>query len=143
VIDVGGSLQLGPFGIRFVPLAHSIAEANALLIDTPYGKVFHTGDWKLDDAPQIGRPTSDDAMKAIGNEGILALVCDSTNVFNAEPSGSEATVRGGLEEVVAAAKGRVVVTTFASNAARLHTIGRVARATGRQLCVAGRSLTAS
>jgi ribonuclease J len=129
VIDVGGSLQLGPFGIRFVPLAHSIAEANALLIDTPYGKVFHTGDWKLDDAPQIGRPTSDDAMKAIGNEGILALVCDSTNVFNAEPSGSEATVRGGLEEVVAAAKGRVVVTTFASNAARLHTIGRVARAT--------------
>jgi len=140
VIDIGGSFRLGPFGIRFVPLAHSIAEANALLIDTPYGKVFHTGDWKLDDAPQIGRPTSDDAMKAIGNEGILALVCDSTNVFNAEPSGSEATVRGGLEEVVAAAKGRVVVTTFASNAARLHTIGRVARATGRQLCVAGRSL---
>jgi ribonuclease J len=140
VIDVGGSVQLGPFGIRFVPLAHSIAEANALLIDTPHGKVFHTGDWKLDDAPQIGRPTSDDAMKAIGDEGILALVCDSTNVFNAEPSGSEASVRGGLEEVVAAAKGRVVVTTFASNAARLHTLGRVARATNRQLCVAGRSL---
>ena len=140
VIDVGGSLQLGPFGLRFVPLAHSIAEANALLIDTPHGKIFHTGDWKLDDAPQIGRTTSDDAMKAIGNEGVLALVCDSTNVFNAEPSGSEATVRGGLEEVVAAAKGRVVITTFASNAARLHTIGRVARATGRQLCVADRSL---
>jgi ribonuclease J len=140
VIDVGGNIQLGPFGIRYVPLAHSIAEAHALLIDTPYGKVFHTGDWKLDNAPQIGRPTSDDAMKAIGDEGVLALVCDSTNVFNNEPSGSEATVRGGLEEVVAAAKGRVVVTTFASNAARLHTIGRVARATNRQLCVAGRSL---
>jgi ribonuclease J len=72
VIDVGGSLQLGPFGIRFVPLAHSIAEANALLIDTPYGKVFHTGDWKLDDAPQIGRPTSDDAMKAIGTRASRA-----------------------------------------------------------------------
>jgi ribonuclease J len=140
VIDLGGSFQLGPFGVRFVPLAHSIAEANALLIDTPYGKVFHSGDWKLDNAPQIGVPTSDDAMKAIGDEGILALVCDSTNVFNPEPSGSEATVRGGLEEVVAAAKGRVVITTFASNAARLHTIGRVARATNRKLCVAGRSL---
>ena len=140
VIDIGGSFQLGPFGLRFVPLAHSIAEANALLIDTPHGSVFHTGDWKLDAAPQIGAPTSDDAMRAIGDQGILALVCDSTNVFNPEPSGSEATVRGGLEDVVAAAKGRVVVTTFASNAARLHTLGRVARATNRQLCVAGRSL---
>jgi ribonuclease J len=140
VVDVGGSAQIGPFGLRFVPLAHSIAEANALLIDTPYGKVFHTGDWKIDAAPQVGRPTSDEALKSIGDQGILAMVCDSTNVFNAEPSGSEATVRGGLEEVVASAKGRVVVTTFASNAARLHTLGRVARATGRQLCVAGRSL---
>ena len=140
VVDVGGDFQLGPFGVRYVPLAHSIAEAHALVIDTPYGKVFHTGDWKLDHAPQIGAPTSDDMLKAIGDEGILAMVCDSTNVFNLEPSGSEATVRGGLEEVVAAAKGRVVVTTFASNAARLHTLGRVARATNRQLCVAGRSL---
>ncbi|HEV2080016.1 MAG TPA: ribonuclease J [Allosphingosinicella sp.] len=140
VIDIGGSFNLGPFGIRYVPLAHSIAEANALLIETPYGKVFHSGDWKLDAAPQIGQPTSDEAMRAIGDSGILALVCDSTNVFNSEPSGSEATVRGGLEEVVAAAKGRVVVTTFASNAARLHTLGRVARATNRRLCVAGRSL---
>jgi ribonuclease J len=140
VIDVGGSFSLGPFGVRYVPLAHSIAEAHALLIETPYGKVFHSGDWKLDAAPQIGQPTSDDAMRAIGDSGVLALVCDSTNVFNPEPSGSEATVRGGLEEVVAAAKGRVVVTTFASNAARLHTLGRVARATNRRLCVAGRSL---
>jgi ribonuclease J len=139
-IDVGGSFQLGPFGIRYVPLAHSIAEAHALAIDTPYGKVFHTGDWKLDNAPQIGFPTDDEALKAIGDQGILAMICDSTNVFNPEPSGSEATVRGGMEDVVAAAKGRVVVTTFASNVARLHTIGRVARATNRQLCVAGRSL---
>ena len=140
VIDQGGDFQLGPFGVRYVPLAHSIAEANALLIETPYGKVFHTGDWKLDNAPQIGRPTSDEAMRAIGDSGVLALVCDSTNVFNSEPSGSEATVRGGLEEVVAAAKGRVVVTTFASNAARVQTLGQVATETGRQLCVAGRSL---
>ena len=140
IIEMEGEFRLGPFAVRYVPLAHSIAEANALLIDTPYGRVFHTGDWKLDAAPQIGRPTSDDAMKAIGDEGVLALVCDSTNVFNPEPSGSEATVRGGLEDVVAAAKGRVVVTTFASNAARLHTLGRVARATNRRLCIAGRSL---
>jgi ribonuclease J len=139
-IDLGGDFQLGPFGIRYIPLAHSIPEANGLLIDTPHGRVFHTGDWKLDAAPQIGTPTSDEAMAAIGDEGVLALVCDSTNVFNAQPAGSEATVRGGLEEVVAAAKGRVVVTTFASNAARLHTLGKVARATNRKLCVAGRSL---
>ena len=139
-IEIGGSLQLGPFDIGYVPLAHSIPESNALVIDTPYGRVFHTGDWKLDNAPQIGHPTSDDALKAIGDEGVLAMICDSTNVFNAQPSGSEATVRGGLEDVVAAAKGRVVVTTFASNAARLHTIGEVAKATGRRVCVAGRSL---
>jgi len=139
-IALGGDFQLGPFGIRYVPLAHSIPEANALLIDTPFGKVFHSGDWKADHAPQIGTPTSDDALRAIGDEGVLALICDSTNVFNSEPSGSEATVRGGLEEVVAAAKGRVLVTTFASNAARLHTLGRVARATNRRICVAGRSL---
>jgi ribonuclease J len=139
-IELGVGMQLGPFGIRYVPLAHSIPEANGLLIDTPHGKVFHSGDWKLDAAPQLGRPSSDEELSAIGDEGILALVCDSTNVFNADPAGSEATVRGGLEECVAAAKGRVVVTTFASNAARLHTIGEVAKATGRKLCVAGRSL---
>jgi ribonuclease J len=139
-VEIGGSLQLGPFDIGYVPLAHSIPESNALVIDTPHGRVFHSGDWKLDAAPQIGHPTSDDALKAIGDEGVLALVCDSTNVFNAHPSGSEATVRGGLEDVVAAAKGRVLVTTFASNVARLHTLGAVARATKRRLCVAGRSL---
>jgi ribonuclease J len=139
-IPIGGSFSIGPFGIRYVPLAHSIPESNALVIDTPHGRIFHSGDWKLDAAPQIGRPTSDDDLRAIGDEGVLAMVCDSTNVFNAEPSGSEATVRGGLEEVVAAAKGRVVVTTFASNAARLHTLGQVARATKRRICVAGRSL---
>ncbi|MGS1018053.1 ribonuclease J [Allosphingosinicella humi] len=140
IVDFGGSVDVGPFGVRFVPLAHSIPEANALLIDTPYGRVFHTGDWKLDAAPQIGRPSTDEELKAIGDQGVLAMICDSTNVFNAEPSGSEATVRGGLEDVVSAAKNRVVVTTFASNAARLHTLGRVARVTNRKVCIAGRSL---
>ena len=139
-IGIGSTVHLGPFGIRYVPLAHSIPEANGLLIDTPFGRVFHSGDWKLDAAPQIGHTTSDEDMSAIGDEGVLALVCDSTNVFNAEPAGSEASVRGGLEEVVAAAKGRVLVTTFASNAARLKTLGHVAQDTGRKVCVAGRSL---
>jgi ribonuclease J len=139
-IEIGAGMQLGPFGIRYVPLAHSIPEANALLIDTPHGRVFHSGDWKLDDAPQLGHPTSGADLAAIGDEGILALVCDSTNVFNRQAAGSEASVREGMEKVVAAAEGRVLVTTFASNAARLHTIGEVAKATGRTLCVAGRSL---
>ncbi len=140
IIDIGGTVQLGPFGLQFVPLAHSIPEGNALLIDTPHGKVFHTGDWKLDEFPQIGNPADAAALTAVGDKGILALVCDSTNVFQEEASGSEEEVRRGLDEVVAAADGRVLVTTFASNAARLETLGKVAQDTGRRVCVAGRSL---
>jgi ribonuclease J len=132
--------DLGPFGFRYVPLAHSIPEGNALLIETPYGRIFHTGDWKLDENPQIGVPATPDELTAIGDAGVLALVCDSTNVFNPAPSGSEGSVREALIEAVSEAKGRVLVTTFASNAARLNTLGAVARATGRTLCVAGRSL---
>lgn len=140
VIENEGSLALGPFGFRYVPLAHSIPEGNALVIDTPYGRIFHTGDWKLDEAPQLGVPSTPEQLTAIGDEGVLALVCDSTNVFNPQASGSEGDVRTGLMETVAAARGRVLVTTFASNAARLQTLGEVAVATGRRLCVAGRSL---
>ncbi|NKJ41460.1 ribonuclease J [Novosphingobium sp. SG720] len=141
VIENEGSLSLGGFDIRYVPLAHSIAEGNALVIDTPYGRVFHTGDWKLDDEPRVGTPATEEELTAIGDEGVLALVCDSTNVFNPKPSGSEGAVRAGLLETIAELKGRrVVVTTFASNVARLQTLAEVAEATGRQLCVAGRSL---
>ena len=136
-----GEIELGPFTVTYIPLAHSIAEGNALLIDTPYGRVFHTGDWKLDDEPQIGTPATEDELAEIGDEGILALVCDSTNVFNPVPSGSEGAVfRGLLEEVQKHSGRRVLVTTFASNVARLKTLGSVAQQTGRQLCVAGRSL---
>lgn len=132
---------LGPFDISYVPLAHSIAEGNALVIDTPYGRVFHTGDWKLDEDPIIGEPTTEEELTEIGDEGVLALVCDSTNVFNPEASGSEGAVYQGLmDEVKRHAGKRVLVTTFASNVARLHTLGEVAKETGRQLCVAGRSL---
>ncbi|KEO91516.1 RNA-metabolising metallo-beta-lactamase [Erythrobacter longus] len=136
-----GQIDIGPFNVTYLPLAHSIAEGNALLIDTPYGRVFHTGDWKLDEDPIIGEPTTEEELRAIGDEGVLALVCDSTNVFNPNPSGSEGAVHKGLMEEVAKHKGkRVLVTTFASNVARLHTLGEVARETGRQVCVAGRSI---
>ncbi len=141
IIPMDGSLQLGDFGFRYVALAHSIPEGNALIIDTPYGRIFHTGDWKLDDGPLMGNPASAAELTAIGDSGILAMIGDSTNVFNAEASGSETDVRAGLRAVVAARKtGRVVVTTFASNAARLGTIGQVAKDTGRHLVLAGRSM---
>jgi ribonuclease J len=139
-VERGEVVELGPFRIRHVPLAHSIPEGNAVLIETPYGTVFHTGDWKLDDAPVIGVPSTEAELTRIGDAGVLALVGDSTNVFNPEASGSEAGVRAGLEQAVAAARGRVLVTTFASNAARLHTLGEVAHATGRRVVLAGRSV---
>ncbi|MBR2173192.1 ribonuclease J [Sphingopyxis sp.] len=139
-VDIDDNFQLGPFGIRLIPLAHSILEMSAVVIDTPYGRVFHTGDWKLDEEPILGAPATAAALTAVGDEGIDVLVCDSTNAFNPEASGSEGGLRKGLEQAVGAAKGRVVVTTFASNAARLATLGAVAKATGRTLCVAGRSL---
>jgi len=141
IIEGPDSFALGPFDISYLPLAHSIAEGHALLIDTPHGRVFHTGDWKLDEDPIIGEPTTAEELTAIGDEGVMALVCDSTNVFNPNPSGSEGAVYNGLLEEVAKHSGkRVLVTTFASNVARLHTLGEVAKAHGRQVCVAGRSL---
>ena len=139
-VEMEGDFRLGPFGFRYLPLAHSIPEGNALLIDTPYGRIFHTGDWKLDDTPQLGDPSTEAELRAIGDAGVLALVCDSTNVFQEASSGSELGVRQGLDDVIQDADCRVLVTTFASNAARLKTLGHVAQDTGRQVCVAGRSL---
>jgi ribonuclease J len=140
VIADDAPFALGDFTFRYVPLAHSIPEGNALVIETPFGRIFHTGDWKLDEAPIIGLPATGAQLQAIGDQGVLALVCDSTNVFNESASGSESSVKAGLLKSVAKARGRVLVTTFASNAARLQTLGEVARETGRKLCVAGRSL---
>ena len=140
IVERGGSVELDPFRVTYVPLAHSIPEGNGLLIETPFGKVFHTGDWKIDETPVLGHPSSAETLKEIGDEGVLALVCDSTNTFQEQPSGSEAGVHDGLLEEVRKAKGRVLITTFASNAARLETIGKVANETGRKVCVAGRSL---
>lgn len=136
-----GSIDIWPFTITYIPLAHSIAEGNALVIDTPHGRIFHTGDWKLDDEPQIGVPATEEELTEIGDEGVLALVCDSTNVFNPAPSGSEGEVYRALLEEVGKHRGkRIVVTTFASNVARLQTLGAIAEQSGRRLCVAGRSL---
>ncbi len=140
VIPMGGAFDLGPFQFQLMPLAHSILEMSACLIDTPYGRIFHTGDWKLDDEPVIGQPSTEQKLRKIGDEGVLALVCDSTNAFNNDDSGSEGSVYADLVRSVKDARGRVVVTTFASNAARLHTLGKVAKAAGRKLCFAGRSL---
>lgn len=140
VIKPSGSFELGPFKMRYVPLAHSIPDMSGIVIETPHGKIFHTGDWKLDDEPVVGDTSSPELLKAVGDEGILALVCDSTNAFNAEASGSEGSVRADLLRTVKAAKGRVLITSFASNAARLQTLYDVAKASGRRLCVAGRSL---
>jgi len=141
IVPMGGTLTLGDFTFRYAALAHSIPEGNGLIIDTPYGRIFHTGDWKLDDQPQMGTPSTPEQMIELGDSGVLAMIGDSTNVFNAKASGSEAGVRDGLLEVVRGRKtGRVLVTTFASNAARLHTLGQVAIETGRQVCVVGRSM---
>ncbi|MFN7177422.1 MAG: ribonuclease J, partial [Thermaurantiacus sp.] len=125
VVPLGGSVELGAFSCRFVALAHSIPEGNAVIIDTPHGRIFHTGDWKLDDRPIIGDPATAQELTTIGNnggKGTLAVVGDSTNVFNTEASGSESDVREGLLKLARGrSAGRVVVTTFASNVARLHT----------------------
>ena len=140
IIERGGSVELGPFKVSFVALSHSIPEGNGLLIETPFGRIFHTGDWKIDDTPVLGEAPSTEVLTRIGDEGVLALVCDSTNVFQDKPSGSEESVHAGLLAQVTEAKGRVLVTTFASNAARLQTLGRVAVEAQRKVCVAGRSL---
>jgi len=140
VIPRDAKFEVGPFELTYVALAHSIPEGNGLLIETPHGRIFHTGDWKIDETPVLGEPSSHEALAQVGDQGVLALVCDSTNVFQSEVSGSEAAVHEGLRSEVERARGRVVITTFASNAARLQTIGRVATETGRQLCMAGRSL---
>ena len=140
VVERGGTVELGPFRVSFVALSHSIPEGNGLLIETAFGNIFHTGDWKIDETPVIAAAPDTDILTEIGDRGVLALVCDSTNVFQEQPSGSEESVHEGLLAQVMKASGRVLVTTFASNAARLQTIGRVAREAGRQVCIAGRSL---
>ena len=140
IVEAGKPFGLGPFEVCYIPMAHSIAEGNGLTLKCEEGTVFHTGDWKLDDEPLIGPACPSNALTKLGDEGVLALVGDSTNVFSANSSGSEAEVRKNLIEIVQDMENRVVITTFASNVARLETIGAVAKATGRHLALVGRSM---
>lgn len=139
-IPLKGQVTLGPFEIDFVTLTHSIPEPNGLAIRTPLGLVWHTGDWKIDPDPLIGETTDEAKLRAMAEEGVLAMVCDSTNVFVEGTTGSESDVRKKLTEVIAQCTGRVAVTAFASNVARVETALLAARAVGRTPCLVGRSM---
>ncbi len=139
-IELGGSFKIGDFDIEFVTLTHSIPEPNALNIKTPLGTIFHTGDWKIDPDPLVGDSTDEKRLKQIGKEGVLALVCDSTNVFNKKSSGSELEVRNSLIQLLQDKTGAIFCTTFSSNVARVETLAHVAEETDRHLCLIGRSM---
>ena len=139
-IKPGRRVTVGPFEIEFVPVAHSIPESNAVAIRTVHGLVLHTGDWKLDDTPVAGNATSPDAFRALGDEGILALVCDSTNVVREGRSPSETEVAATLKRLIEEAPHRVAVTTFASNVARIRAVADAAYACGREVIAVGRAM---
>jgi ribonuclease J len=140
VIPTGGAFDLPPFGLRFLRVAHSIPEAQALVITTPAGIVLHTGDWKLDPEPLVGPPTDEAGLAALGDQGVLAMICDSTNAMVEGHSGSEADVRRSLSVLIRSLRGRVAVTCFASNVARVESLALAARDAGRQVALVGRSL---
>ena len=140
VVTQGSTITLGPFGIEFVPVSHSIPESNALAIRTPLGLVLHSGDWKRDATPVIGLPTDEARLTAIGDEGVLALISDSTNILREGESPSEIDVAETLRRVIADAPARVVVTTFASNVARLRSVAEAAQNCGRSVVIVGRAM---
>lgn len=141
VVNEGDYIDLSPFEVEFVSINHSIPEASSLLIKTPHGNVFHTGDWRFDDEPVIGKPADYKALKALKSEHILALVGDSTNVFVEGDVPSETEVRTSLTELFAGYKGRgLIVTCFASNVGRIESIAAAAEKNGRAVCLLGRSL---
>jgi ribonuclease J len=139
-ISLEASVTAGPFTVRYMTLTHSIPEPNALAIETPAGMILHTGDWKIDPEPLVGAKTDIEGLTALGDRGVLAMVCDSTNVFEAGEAGSEDTVRKGLIDLIAQQTGAVAVTTFASNVARVKSIIEAANAAGRDVCLVGRSM---
>ncbi|WP_419729276.1 ribonuclease J [Lichenicola sp.] len=140
VIPTNGSFTLGPYDLQFLQMTHSVPEAQALVLRTAYGTVLHSGDWKLDPNPLVGPPTNLDAFAELGREGVLALVCDSTNAMVEGESGSEADVRRSMATLIRSISGRVAVTCFASNVARVESIAMAAEAAGRSVVVVGRSL---
>lgn len=140
-VQMGGHVDLAPFSVDFITMTHSIAEPSGLKIETPLGTVFHTGDWKLDPAPVIGKPTDIAAIQKMGDEGLLAMVCDSTNVFVEGEAGSETEAQKGLIELIGSLKkGRIAVGCFASNVARMVSVMKAADLAGRRVALAGRSM---
>ncbi|MCA3513536.1 MAG: ribonuclease J [Rhodobacter sp.] len=135
------TVEAGPFRVQFVPVAHSIPESAALVIDTPAGRIVHSGDFKLDETPLVGEGWNPDLFREIAAERpVKALMCDSTNVFSLHPGRSESTLREPIRELIAGATGMVVATTFASNVARLRTLAEAAQAAGRSICLLGRAM---
>ena len=140
IVQLNGSVNLDPFKIDFVTLTHSIIEPNGLKITTPAGTIFHTGDWKVDPNPLVGKKIDEEKLKKIGDEGVLAMVCDSTNVFSIGKAGSESDVRKNLLNVMSRQKNRILVTSFASNVARMETVFYCSEKIGRHISLVGRSM---
>ena len=140
IVKLNGKIQLGPFNIEFVTLTHSILEPNGLSIQTSSGTVLHTGDWKCDPNPLIGEKINEKKLKQIGDQGVLAMICDSTNVFNSGRSGSELDVRNSLLKIMGNKQKRIIITSFASNVARMESVFYCAKKIGRQISLVGRSM---
>src|SRR3954447_9280304 len=139
-VPMSGRFTIGPFDLELITLTHSIPEPNAVVIRTGVGTALHTGDWKLDPDPLVGSPTDEARLRAVGDEGVLAIVCDSTNALRDGTSGSEGELRQHLTELIGRYNGRVAVACFASNVARLSTIAHAAAASDRNVALIGRSL---
>ena len=140
IVQLNGSIKLENFNVEFVTLTHSILEPNGLIIKTPMGTILHTGDWKCDPNPLIGDSINEKRLKEIGNEGVVVMICDSTNVFNPGRAGSENDVRNSLLKIMKNINKRIIVTSFASNVARMETIFYCAEKTGREISLVGRSM---
>jgi ribonuclease J len=139
-IPLGGRFELGPFDLEYVTVTHSIPEPNALAIRTRHGLVLHSGDWKLDPDPLIGDITDAKRLRALGDEGVMAYIGDSTNAMEHGRTGSESAARAGMAEVISRCEGRVAVTCFSTNIARINSIAHAAHANGRHCALVGRSL---
>tara|TARA_Y100001970_G_scaffold274149_1_gene373452 strand:- start:592 stop:2253 length:1662 start_codon:yes stop_codon:yes gene_type:complete len=140
IVPLNGKIKLGAFEIDFITLTHSILEPNGLSITTPLGTILHTGDWKIDPNPLIGGNIDEKKLKQIGEKGNITMICDSTNIFNPGRAGSELDVRESLLRIMQTKNKRILVTSFASNVARMETIFYCAKKTGRSICLVGRSM---
>jgi ribonuclease J len=140
IVPLNSQIKLGAFEIDFVTLTHSILEPNGLSIKTPLGTILHTGDWKIDPNPLIGNKIDEEKLKKIGSSGVSAMICDSTNIFSPGRAGSESDVRDSLLRIMEVKTKRILVTSFASNVARMESIFYCAKKTGRSICLVGRSM---